>query len=90
MLLAVCVRREARVRDPLLDLDLFANRVFSVANTVLFFVNFVLGPLLFFVPLHLQEVRVETPLTAGLLLVPFSGAILVAMGEAIDVPSSVW
>lgn len=78
-LLAACVRREARVPDPLLDLHLFANRVFSVANAVLFFVNFVLGTLLFFVPLYLQEVRVETPLTAGLLLVPFSGAILVAM-----------
>lgn len=79
VLLAACVRRESRVPDPLLDLRLFALRVFSVANAVLFFVNFVLGTLLFFVPLYLQEVRVETPLTAGLLLVPFSGGILVAM-----------
>lgn len=79
VLLAAWARRESRVAAPLVDLRLFAVRVFSVSNGVLFFVNFVLGTLLFFVPLYLQEVRLESPLAAGLLLVPFSGAILVAM-----------
>lgn len=71
--------REGRARSPLVDLRLLRIRAYVATNAVLFCVNFVLGTLLYFVPLYLEELRGDTPLAAGLRLVPFSGAILLAM-----------
>jgi MFS family permease len=46
---------------------------------VLFVLNFALGAVLFFLPLYLQEQLVFGPLKAGLLLLPMSATMVVAM-----------
>ena len=68
-----------RVERPLLDIRLYANRVFAGAA----FVNFGLGAALFgamiLVPLYYQEVRDESVINTGLLTGPQGIGALVAM-----------
>ena len=78
-LLTAFLARERRTPSPLVDLGLFRVRAYTATNLVLFCVNFVLGALLFFLPLFLQELRGATPLSAGLQLLPLSAAMLAAM-----------
>jgi DHA2 family multidrug resistance protein-like MFS transporter len=66
----VFVRRQLSRPEPMIDMELFRNRVFSVAVSsnllsCLAFVGF-----LFFVSQHLQLVLGLSPITAGLVLVP--------------------
>ncbi len=63
---------EARARHPMLDLDLFRIRNFSVANltTLATYAGLIGG--LFFVGLYLQQVAGYTPLQAGLATTPIS------------------
>ena len=49
------------------------------ANVTVFALNFVLGALLFFLPLYLQELLDYSPLKAGLLLLPMSGAMAITL-----------
>ena len=68
-----------RIERPLLDVRLYANRVFAGAS----FVNFGLGAALFgamiLVPLYYQEVRGESVINTGLLNGPQGLGALVAM-----------
>ncbi|WP_406193124.1 MFS transporter [Kitasatospora sp. NBC_01560] len=67
---------ERRVREPLLDLRLFASRPFCgalVANSVM---NIVFAGVSFLLTLYLQEVRGYGPVAAGLLLLPSTVTIL--------------
>lgn len=76
-LLWVFVRRQLTLAEPLLDVSLFANRVFTVAIlTNLLSVFSILG-LLFFLPQYLQFVEGLSPLTAGLWILPFALASVV-------------
>ncbi|HEV8555534.1 MAG TPA: DHA2 family efflux MFS transporter permease subunit [Actinophytocola sp.] len=70
VLIGAFIVRALRTRYPLIDLKLFANRTFSVSAIamVLFVVAF-FGAMLMF-PLYYQTVRMETALSAGLLLAP--------------------
>jgi EmrB/QacA subfamily drug resistance transporter len=70
VLIGAFIVRALRTRYPLIDLKLFANRTFSVSAIamVLFVVAF-FGAMLMF-PLYYQTVRLETALSAGLLLAP--------------------
>jgi EmrB/QacA subfamily drug resistance transporter len=71
-----------RVERPLLDIRLYANRVFAAAS----FTTFGLGAALFgamiLVPLYYQEVRGEGLITTGLLIGPQGLGMLFAMPVA--------
>jgi len=70
---------EARVREPLLPLQLFANRVFSVANIAALIVGFASLGSIFFLAQFFQQVQGYTVLEAGLRTFPISmGAFLTA------------
>jgi EmrB/QacA subfamily drug resistance transporter len=79
VLTVLFVLHALRVERPLLDVRLYANRVFAGAS----FVNFGLGAALFgamiLVPLYYQEVRGESIINTGLLNGPQGLGALVAM-----------
>ncbi len=78
-LAAVFCWHALRVERPLLDIRLYANRVFAAAS----FTTFGLGAALFgamiLVPLYYQEVRHESLIATGLLVGPQGLGMLVAM-----------
>ncbi|HSD76327.1 MAG TPA: DHA2 family efflux MFS transporter permease subunit, partial [Solirubrobacteraceae bacterium] len=77
--LAVFVRHALRTHDALIDLRLFANRIFSAASiTLILMVIAVFGGMLL-LPLYLQVVRGESPMDTGLLLAPQGFGAMVAM-----------
>jgi EmrB/QacA subfamily drug resistance transporter len=63
---------ESRLREPLIDLRLFANRSYLGANGVAFAQNFGFAALLFFLTLYLQNILGYSPLHAGLVFLAFS------------------
>jgi len=79
---AVCLAAfllvEARVRDPMLPLDLFRNRVFSVATVAGLLHGFVMIGTIFFVTQFFQSIQGYTPLEAGARTLPASIGIFVA------------
>ena len=64
------VRRQRRLADPLIDVDLFRSRVFSVAVVTNLMVVFSMVGSLFFLTQYLQLVLDVSPMRAGLVLVP--------------------
>ena len=64
------VRRQRRSSNPLIDLRLFSNRVFSVAISTNLTIVFVLTASLFFLTQYLQLVLDISPLRAGFVLLP--------------------
>jgi EmrB/QacA subfamily drug resistance transporter len=70
---------ERHVREPLIDLTMFAQRNLTGASIVVFVLDFAFGAVLFFVPLYLQELLGYDALQAGLLLLPASATMMVAM-----------
>jgi EmrB/QacA subfamily drug resistance transporter len=70
---------ERRVRNPLVRLELFSRRNFTGANVVVFVLNFVIGAALFFLPQFMQEIQGDSPLRAGVLLLPLSAALALAL-----------
>jgi MFS family permease len=79
VLLLAFVVVERRVRAALLDFALFRHRNFLGANVTVFALNFVLGALLFFLPLYLQELLAYTPLKSGVLLLPLSATMAITL-----------
>ena len=69
-LLAVFLRYEARARDPMLPLGLFARRNFAAGNVETFSMYAGLSILFFFLILFLQQVAGYTPLKSGLATLP--------------------
>jgi DHA2 family methylenomycin A resistance protein-like MFS transporter len=76
--LAAFVLVEARVRQPMIPLRLFGNRVFWVANVTSVVLGFAMAGTLFFVTQFLQSVQGDTPLEAGARTLPASLGIFVA------------
>jgi MFS family permease len=78
---AVCLAAfllvESQVRDPVLSLGLFRNRIFSVANVAGLLVGFAMLGTFFFITQFLQSVRSYTPLEAGLRTLPTTVGIFV-------------
>ncbi len=68
------VRRQKRIADPMIDLQLFANPAFSTAVFANFLSVFALAGVLFFGSQYLQLVLGNSPLEAGLLLLPGTAA----------------
>jgi EmrB/QacA subfamily drug resistance transporter len=59
-----------RVRNPLLDLTLFKNRNFTIANICIFVLGATLFGSMFLLPLYYQIARGQSPWVAGLLMAP--------------------
>ncbi|MEE6280954.1 MFS transporter [Georgenia sunbinii] len=76
------VRRQLRRREPMLDVRLFTNPVFSGAVTANLLSVFSLVGFLFFIPQHLQLVSGRGAMESGLLLVP-GLAVTVLAGLAV-------
>jgi EmrB/QacA subfamily drug resistance transporter len=74
--LAAFVAVEARRRDPMLPLELFANRQFTATNAVTFVVYGALGGALFLLPVQLQQVCGYSPLASGVALLPVTALML--------------
>ncbi|HEY5852763.1 MAG TPA: MFS transporter [Aldersonia sp.] len=64
------VRRQRRLADPMIDLQLFARPMFRTAIVTDFLSIFALAGVLFFGAQYLQVVLGVSPLTAGLLMLP--------------------
>lgn len=69
-LLALFTLVELRAPQPMLDVRLFKNRLFSAANTVNFIGQSGLAGVLFLLPLFLQAEKGLTPLESGLTTFP--------------------
>ncbi|MDP5183611.1 MFS transporter [Blastococcus sp. BMG 814] len=84
--LALFVRRQRRITDPLVDLRLFANRAFSGALGSQLIALLALTGLLFFFSQYLQLVRGHSALEAGVRELPLmlaSLAVVVAVGPLV-------
>ncbi|MGP4102057.1 MFS transporter [Nonomuraea sp. KM90] len=67
------IRRQNRMDSPLLDLQLFRGRTFSVALGALLVGQFAIGGVLFLMPQYFQLVLNKSPIQAGLWLLPGTG-----------------
>ncbi|WP_129117054.1 MFS transporter [Halegenticoccus tardaugens] len=72
LLLAAFLVAEPRLRDPLIEFDLFRDRSYLGANVVGFTSNFGVGALLFFLTLYFQNVLGYSPLRTGLVFLAFT------------------
>ncbi len=77
VLLAAFVVVEARAAEPIVPLELFRNRVFTVTSAVGFIVGLALFGAVTYLPLYLQIVKGESPTRSGLLLTPLMAGVLV-------------
>jgi EmrB/QacA subfamily drug resistance transporter len=68
---------EARAAEPILPLELFRNRTFTVTSAIGFIVGFALFGAVTYLPLYLQIVKGHTPTQSGLLLTPLMAGVLV-------------
>ncbi|MCK9687462.1 MFS transporter [Scleromatobacter humisilvae] len=78
--LAAFIACEARVRNPMLPLHLFADRDFAGANLLTLLLYAALGGSLYFVPLNLIQVQGYAATAAGAALLPFV-AIMFALSR---------
>jgi EmrB/QacA subfamily drug resistance transporter len=78
VLLAAFVFAEGRAAEPILPLELFRNRVFSVTSAVGFIVGLALFGAITYLPLYLQDVKGHSPTTSGLLILPLMVGLLTA------------
>jgi EmrB/QacA subfamily drug resistance transporter len=76
-LLALFPFVEARAKEPILPLELFRNRSFTVSSAVGFIVGFALFGAVTYLPLFLQIVKGLSPTESGLFLTPLMGGVLV-------------
>jgi EmrB/QacA subfamily drug resistance transporter len=76
LLLAAFVVVERRSREPMLPMDVFAERQFSAANAVTFAVYAALAGVFFLLVVHLQVVVGWSPLEAGAASVPITVLML--------------
>ena len=75
---SVFARRQVSLANPLLDLQLFANRKFSASLGTLTLALFAMSGVMFFLAQYLQLVIGLEPLEAGLWTLPQAGAMVVA------------
>lgn len=71
------IYEERRAWEPIIPLDLFRNRSFSLASLMAFIIGMALFGSVTFLPLYLQVVKNATPTEAGLQLLPLMGGLLV-------------
>jgi len=76
-LLALFPVVEARAAEPILPLELFQNRTFTVTSAIGFIVGLSLFGSITYLPLYLQIVKGGSPTQSGLQLTPLMGGLLV-------------
>lgn len=76
LVLAAFVAHERRTPVPMLPLDVFRSRTFSATNVVTLFVYAALGGIALWLVVTLQVVANESPMQAGLALVPLTACML--------------
>jgi EmrB/QacA subfamily drug resistance transporter len=76
-LLALFPFVEARASEPIVPLELFRNRIFTVTSAVGFIVGLALFGSVTYMPLYLQIVKGHSPTASGLQLTPMMGGVLV-------------
>jgi EmrB/QacA subfamily drug resistance transporter len=78
---------EARAKDPMIPLDLFRNRTFTVSVIATFFAVFGFSILIIFLPLWFQIVQGATTTESGYLLFPFLVGLIfssIAAGQIVS------
>ena len=75
--LAAFVVVEGRAKEPILPLELFRNRVFTVSAVIGFIVGVALFGAVTYLPLYLQNVKGHSATTAGLLMTPMMAGVLI-------------
>jgi DHA2 family multidrug resistance protein-like MFS transporter len=75
---ALFMRRQSKLEHPLLELSLFKNKVFSMAMSVMVLAGVIMAGATLVAAIYLQMVKGLTPLSAGLLLVPQSIAMIIS------------
>jgi EmrB/QacA subfamily drug resistance transporter len=76
-LLIAFVFAERRAAEPILPLEIFRNRVFTVSSAVGFIVGLALFGAVTYLPLYLQDVKGHSPTTSGLLITPMMAGVLI-------------
>lgn len=76
--LTLFVRRQLRIENPLLQVRMFTNRVFSVSAISIFLGMMALGAVLFLLSQWFQYVKGYQPFSAGLHLLPAPLVLIVA------------
>ncbi len=77
VMLAAFVAIERRVRAPMVEFGLFANRTFIGAVSVAFIVTFAMLGMFFFLALYMQNILGYSPLEAGVRFLPTTLLIMV-------------
>ena len=77
VLLAVFVWQERRAAEPILPLQLFRSRIFSVANAMGFTIGMAMFGAIIFIPLFLQIVYGVSAKSSGLRMIPLMAGLLV-------------
>ncbi|MGP4016306.1 MDR family MFS transporter [Saccharopolyspora sp. 5N708] len=77
LLIGGLIWRELSVADPMLDLRLLTDRLFSTGNLLMLCQTAAIFGVLFLIPLYLQNLRGVSPMNAGLVLMPQAVVMLV-------------
>ncbi|WP_050613733.1 MDR family MFS transporter [Bacillus testis] len=78
VLLLIFAYIERRVKDPVLDLAFFKNRVFAVSNALGFFLGLGMFGAVMFVPMFMQGILGVSPTQAGSTMTPMMIALIVS------------
>jgi EmrB/QacA subfamily drug resistance transporter len=87
VLLVLFLFAEQRAVEPILPLELFRNRIFSVTSAIGFIIGLALFGSVTYLPLFLQIARGKSPTSSGLQLTPMMAGLLVtsiASGQLIS------
>jgi EmrB/QacA subfamily drug resistance transporter len=76
VLMGLFVLAEQRAEEPILPLELFRNRIFTVTSGIGFIIGLALFGSVTYLPLFLQIVRGESPTNSGLQLTPMMAGLL--------------
>jgi EmrB/QacA subfamily drug resistance transporter len=68
---------EGRAKEPILPLELFRNRVFTVSSVIGFIVGVALFGAVTYLPIYLQNVKGHSATEAGLLMTPMMAGVLI-------------
>jgi EmrB/QacA subfamily drug resistance transporter len=78
-MIGMFVLHSLRTPDALIDVRLFANRVFAASSVTLVLAIIAMFGGMLLLPLYLQVVRGESPMTTGLLIAPQGFGAMIAM-----------
>ncbi len=76
LFLVIFVRRQKRIADPLVNMDIFASRQFSVGFAALCLLQASFMGITLIVPLYVEGLGIGTSLDAGIVLLPGTAAAL--------------